>query len=116
MRLLAVDRCGHGLFGHYRMAGERGLFDFIDQNQLRTGTGAISPSQVAAINDAGGNQEVENQTINRYITLGLSYSPSADWNYRLLLPYIDRSHTTYGAAIQPPHPGPAKRCDRRQPG
>ena len=76
-------------------------YSFIDQNQLRTGTRTISPSQVAAINDAGGNQEVENQTINRYITLGLSYSSSADWNYRLLLPYIDRSHTTYGAASNP---------------
>ena len=27
-----------------------------------------------AINDAGGNQEVEKQTINRYYNLGLSYS------------------------------------------
>jgi hypothetical protein len=76
-------------------------YSFINQNQLRTGTGAISPSQVAAINNAGGNQEVENQTINRYITLGVSYSSSANWNYRLLVPYIDRSHTTYGASSNP---------------
>jgi len=76
-------------------------YSFINQDQLRTGTGTISPAQVAAINDAGGNQEVEHQTINRYITLGLSYAPSADWNYRLLAPYIGRSHTTYGAASNP---------------
>ncbi|MGB8408351.1 MAG: hypothetical protein WCE58_00380, partial [Gallionella sp.] len=64
-------------------------YDYINQNQLRTGTGSISPSQVAAINDAGGNQEVEQDTINRYITLGLGYAPNADWNFKLLVPYID---------------------------
>lgn len=41
-------------------------------------------------------QEVENQTINRYITLGLGYTFNADWRVNLLVPYIDRSHTTYG--------------------
>lgn len=76
-------------------------YSFVNQDQLRTGTGTISSSQVAAINNAGGNQEVENQTINRYTTLWLSYSSSANWNYRLLVPYIDRSHTTFGAASNP---------------
>jgi hypothetical protein len=65
---------------------------FIDQNQLRTGRGTISQAQVQTIS----GQEVENQTINRYLTLGLSYSYDADWNFKLLTPYIDRSHTTYG--------------------
>ncbi len=46
-------------------------YDYINQNQLRTGTGAVSSPQVAAINDAGGSQEVEHRTINRYITLGI---------------------------------------------
>ncbi len=76
-------------------------YDNIDQSQLRSGTSAIAPSQVAAINDAGGNQEVEQQTINRYWTLGLSYSPGPDWNFGLAVPYIDRTHTTYGAATNP---------------
>jgi hypothetical protein len=75
--------------------------DYIDQSQLRSGTSALSPSRVAAINDAGGNQEVERQTINRDWTLGLAYSPNADWNIDLLVPYLDRSHTTYGAAGNP---------------
>jgi hypothetical protein len=56
---------------------------------------------VAAINDAGGSQEVERQTINRYLTLSLSYAPNSDWNLRLLVPYIDRSHTTYGPSTSP---------------
>jgi len=76
-------------------------FDYIDQDQLRSGTSSISPAQVAAINDAGGDQEVEKRTINRYFTAGLSYRPNADWNFNLLVPYIDRSHTTYGSAMNP---------------
>jgi len=66
-------------------------YNFINQNEYRSGSSTISPSQVAAVN----GQEVENQTINRYFTLGLSYSSSADWNFKLLVPYIDRSHSTY---------------------
>jgi hypothetical protein len=76
-------------------------YDFINQNQLRFGTHAVSSSQVAAINDDGGDQEVEHQTVNRYTTLGLSYSPSGDWNLRLLVPYVDRGHSTYGQATNP---------------
>ncbi|MGA7749667.1 MAG: hypothetical protein WCA63_05920 [Gallionella sp.] len=75
-------------------------YNYINQNQLRTGTSSISPAQVAALNPGAG-QEVENDTINRYITMGLSYASSANWNFKLLVPYIDRSHTTYGAATNP---------------
>ena len=76
-------------------------YDYLDQNQLRNGSGAITAGRVAAINDAGGNQEVEHDTINRYTTLGIGYSANANWSFRLLLPYIDRGHTTYGAAANP---------------
>jgi len=71
-------------------------YDFIPQDQLRNGTGSIGAPQVAGINDAGGNQEVEHQTINRYVNLGISYSPNVDWNFTAVIPYIDRGHTTYG--------------------
>ena len=76
-------------------------YDFIDQSRLRSGTSAVSAPQVAAINDAGGTQEVEGRTINRTWTLGLAYSPNANWTLSLLVPEIDRSHTTYGAASNP---------------
>jgi hypothetical protein len=76
-------------------------FDFINQDQLRTGTSSISNAQVAAINDAGGSQEVEKQTINRYFTFGLNYIPNPDWNLNLLVPFIDRSHDTYGDSTNP---------------
>ncbi|BEU74488.1 hypothetical protein MAFF211271_40430 (plasmid) [Ralstonia syzygii subsp. indonesiensis] len=73
-------------------------YTYIPQNQLRSGTGSVTPAQVAGINAAGGNQEVERQTINRYINLGIHYSPNSSWNFSAIVPYIDRSHTTYGAA------------------
>lgn len=73
-------------------------YDFIDQNQLRYRYAPVPPSQVAAINDNGGNQEVERGTINRYLTAGLGYSPNPNWSVTALLPYVSRSHTTYGAA------------------
>jgi len=76
-------------------------YDYINQSQLRYGRSAVSPSQAAAINDAGGSQEVENNTSNRYVTLGLAYAPNADWNVRALLPYVARSHSTYGASGNP---------------
>ena len=76
-------------------------YDYINQSQLRSGASPISQSQVAAINDAGGNQEVENSTVNHYTTLGLSYAPNADWNFKLMAPYISRSHSTYGPASNP---------------
>jgi hypothetical protein len=33
--------------------------------------------------------------------LGINYRPSADWNVNLLLPYVVRTHTTYGTQLQP---------------
>ena len=76
-------------------------FDTIDQNQLRSGRHSVAYSDVAQINNNGGSQEVEKETNNRYYTLGISYSPSADWNFRLLVPWVYRNHTTYGESPNP---------------
>jgi len=74
-------------------------FDYIDQDQLRAGTGSVSPATVAALNNPGGpGQEVEHETVNRYTTFSLSYRPTADYGFNLLVPYVDRNHTTYGEA------------------
>ena len=105
---LACATCGCALsteaaMGYSAEPGWRASFefDFINQDQLRTGTSSISNARVAAINDAGGSQEVEKQTINRYFTFGLNYIPNPDWNLNLLVPFIDRSHDTYGQAMNP---------------
>lgn len=92
---------GFGSTGGWRLNLE---YNYINQDQLRSGTHAVSRSSAAAINDAGGDQEVERDTINRYTTLTLMYAPNADWNLRLALPYIGRSHSTYGSATNPVTP------------
>src|SRR5580698_3272054 len=80
---LACATCGCSLssdaaMGYTANPGWRvGLeYDYIDQNQLRSGTAAVPAAQLAAINDAGGSQEVERQTINRYLNLSLMYAPN----------------------------------------
>jgi hypothetical protein len=77
--------------------------DYINQDQLRGGTRPASASQV--VNDASdpalGGGEIEKQTINHYLTMGLSYSPSSSWNLNLLVPYVVRDHTTYGVQLAP---------------
>jgi hypothetical protein len=73
-------------------------YDYINQDQLRRGTHKATPAQVvnnpAEPGATGG--EIEKQTINQYVTAGLSYSPNFEWNFKLLIPYVVRSHTTYG--------------------
>jgi hypothetical protein len=79
-------------------------YDDIDQRQLRRGGKAVSTADVAAINDAGGDQEVEHDTVNRYTTLGIGYAPNDDWGVRLLLPWVNRGHSTYASATNPVTP------------
>jgi len=76
-------------------------FDYIDQSQLRHGSKPVSTADVAAINDAGGDQEVEHDTVNRYTTLGIGWMPDEDWGLRLLVPWVDRGHSTYASATNP---------------
>jgi len=89
-----------GALGYTDATGWRVSFqyDYIDQDQLRSGYHAFSAAQAAAINDTGGNQEVEHRTINRTATVGVGYRSSADWGFNLLIPYVDRDHSTYGSA------------------
>ncbi len=63
-------------------------YDYIHQDQLRSGTHAVST--------VPGGTELERETLNRYLTAGLSYSPNGVWNYQLLVPYVMRTHSTYG--------------------
>lgn len=78
-------------------------YTYIDQDQLRIGTRTATAAEVVnnPSNPALGGGEIEKDTINRYLTLGLNYRPSADWSFNLLVPYVERSHTTYGTQLQP---------------
>jgi hypothetical protein len=63
-------------------------YDYIHQDQLRSGTHAV-----AGVPDG---TELERETLNRYVTTGLSFSPNTQWNFKLLVPYVIRTHSTYG--------------------
>jgi hypothetical protein len=71
-------------------------YDFLDQNQLRSGNGTISPAAASKRVNANGPQEVEQYTRNNYLTLGLDYTPNINWGIDLQAPYIIRSHSTLG--------------------
>jgi hypothetical protein len=76
--------------GYSSMPGWRLSFeyDYIHQDELRSGTHVLG-----GVPD--GN-ELERETLNRYYTVGLDYSPTADWNIDLRVPYVGRTHSTYG--------------------
>jgi len=78
-------------------------YTYIDQDELRSGTGSATAAQVVnnPSNPSLGGGEIEKDTINRYLTLGVSFRPSANWNFNLLVPYVSRDHTTYGQQQQP---------------
>lgn len=63
-------------------------YAYINQNQLRHGTGTASVVPV-------GN-ELEHKTTNQYITGSITYAPTPVWNVSLQVPYVVRDHTTYG--------------------
>ena len=63
-------------------------YDYIHQDQLRSGKHAVS--------GVPEGNEFERETLNRYLTLGIDYNPSADWNIGLRVPYVIRTHSTYG--------------------
>jgi hypothetical protein len=67
-------------------------YDYIDQSQLRGGTHSVSPAQV--VNDPT-TGELEHDTVSRTLTVGVSYSPNAEWNLNLQIPYLIRTHSSY---------------------
>jgi hypothetical protein len=67
-------------------------YDYINQDQLRGGGARVSPAQVVNNPTTG---ELEHDTISRYVTFGVGYSPNADWNLSLQIPYLIRSHSSY---------------------
>ena len=72
-------------------------YDYINQDQLRHGSGTASSADVASALTNGTVGETEVKTRNHYYTLGLDYSPDRDWGINVQIPYIDRDHATLGA-------------------
>jgi hypothetical protein len=63
-------------------------YDYLHQDQLREGTRSVS-----SVPDG---TEFEHDTLNHYFTLDVNYSPNADWNFDFKIPYVVRTHSTYG--------------------
>jgi hypothetical protein len=78
-------------------------YDYINQDELRTGTRTATAEQVVnqPSDPALGGGEIENATLNRYFTVGLSYSPNHDWQLEVRAPYVQRDHSTFGVQLQP---------------
>lgn len=93
---LACSSCGCTMSSDWvgtGMGAEPGItvdlrYDFIDQTALREG------SQSAAAPVIPGPDEVEQRTTNRYTTATVGYNASKAWGVSLVLPYLDRSHST----------------------
>jgi len=82
-------------------------WDYLDQDQLRSGTGTISPVAASRIiNNNGQPQEVEKFTRNNYYTLGIDYGISPCWGVNIQVPWIDRGHSTLGTNSDGLTPGP----------
>ena len=64
-------------------------YDYINQNQLRSGTGRASWP-------AGHEQEI--YTKSQHLNAALDYSWTPDWGLNLRVPFIDRDHSTFGEA------------------
>ena len=78
-------------------------YDYLDQDQLRSAAGTISPQAASQILNNGDMQEVEQYTKNNYVTLDVAYSISEILGISVQLPYINRAHSTLG-------PCPTGRC------
>jgi hypothetical protein len=81
-------------------------YDYLNQNQLRAGSSAISRTAGSQLSRNGEPLEVERYTKNNYLTLGFDYSINADWGVNIQALYIDRSHSTLGIASDGVTPGP----------
>lgn len=81
-------------------------YDYLNQDQLRSGTGTISSAAASKNQNNGSPQEVEKYTKNNYVTLGIDYTKSTDWGINVQVPYIDRLHSTLGTASNGYAPGP----------
>ena len=81
-------------------------YNYIDQDQLRSGVKPISPAAASQVVIGGSPAEVEKYTINNYVNLGIDYSGGHDWGVSILIPYIDRKHSTLGTASDGSTAGP----------
>ena len=95
---LACSACGCMLTSDFSSEGlftQPGLrldlqYTHIDQRILQSGTHRLDRAQIPLPQD----REIEQRTVNNYVTASLDYSRSADWGVTVQLPFVGRGHTT----------------------
>jgi len=111
VEVLACASCGCSLntdIGTQGMGSSQGWtfdlrYDSLNQNKLWSGTKSISQQ---AVNAANPSAEVENFTQNNYLTASLDYNDGESWGATAILPYILRTHSTFGVGGNASNPDP----------
>lgn len=83
---LLNDRFALGTWEHTGWSADVRL-EWLDQNRLREGSHAISPSQLPV-----GEEAIERHTRSRNLVTTLDYAASRDWSFALRLPLLQRDH------------------------
>jgi hypothetical protein len=73
-------------------------YSYVNQGQQRLGTGTASSADINA--RAVLSQEIEDYTVTRTTTASLNYS-SDTWGINTQLPFVQRTHGTYGTGAYP---------------
>ena len=99
----ACASCGCTLSSDWEDASQKSFkfdlrYDYIDQNQLRSGVSTIAPVAASQLFNNGNPQEVEVDTRNVYVTAAAEYSIDPSWKISAIAPYIIRYHDTLGTA------------------
>lgn len=107
--VLACASCGCSLnsdWGTQGLSNQAGWsvdfrYDYLNQNQLRSGTGTISSGAAANASNpysggTPGSAEVEKFTKSQTITSTLDYNNGEAWGISLVAPTISRQHSTLG--------------------
>jgi hypothetical protein len=71
-------------------------YDYVNQNQLRYGSGTASTAQISSL--LPGGQEVEDYTTTRTTTASLAYTGDS-WGVSAQLPFVQRTHGTFGNVL-----------------
>lgn len=96
---LACSACGCSLDADWPSEGPQASqrapqfelrFDYLNQNQLRVGSGTVNQASLALPSD----DEIQQRTRSRVLTPSLDYPIAEHWAVNLALPLIDRYHTT----------------------
>ncbi len=76
-------------------------YDTLNQNKQRYGSGSTSAAFLSAFSAANGaTGEVEDYTQTQTVTASVSYT-AEDWGVTAILPYINRTHGTFGGGGYP---------------